>query len=118
MRRALLAALLGTALLAFWVMHAHYAERDETRAVLAVRTKRFAGNTRSRVGTYLRATRPGVELVYSVRHGGPFADAVEVGLEAGADRYRFRVVVGDRSVEPLDDPTRALVESIRAFGRE
>ena len=120
-RALLLAALVLTATVALGVMYEEYGTRDRARAVLATRTARFAGTTRSRIGTWLKAHRPQASIRWSASGHGPFNDRYDVDLELGTkpvETYRFLVYLKSRRVEPRDPATRALIEDIKRWARK
>jgi len=116
-RGALVIALVGVAGLALFVLYEHYGRADRERAVVAVRTARFDGTTRARVGTFLKARRPGASLTWSAKSVGPFSDEVDVTLKIGSASppatYRFRVRVPTRDVTPRDEATSKFIDRIK-----
>ncbi len=120
---AVIAALVVTASLSLLVLYEHYGRSDRERAVVAVRTHRFAGTTRSRVGTWLKANRPAAKLDWSASNVGPMTDDVDVTLvvkeEGQPDaRYRFRVAVASRDVTSRDADTTKFIATIKSWSRE
>lgn len=120
---AVVAALVGVSALSLFVLYEHYGSTDRARAVVAVRTHRFAGTTRSRVGTWLNANRPDAKVEWTAVSVGPLTDEVDVTLvlrEAGQPeaRYAFRVALGRREVTARDAATSKFIDTMKSWSRE
>ncbi len=118
-RVALLVALVGTAALGLFVLDEHYGKRDLERAVIAVRTERFGGTTRARIGPWLKAHHPNARLEWHAESLGLFTDDVDVTLQVGDGmKLQFRVAVSSKSVTPRNEETARLIQLIKEWARE
>lgn len=112
-------ALVGVAALGTFVLYEHYGLSDRARAVIAVRTERFGGTTKARVGTWLAAHHPAAKVDWAAVSVGPFTDEVDVTLTVeGVGAWRFRVEVGSRRVTPRDPSTVQLIDQIKSWASE
>jgi len=101
-----------------WITIDHFDDRDMDRALLVAQTTRFGPGTRGRIAAYLADQDPNARLDWSAEPPALFESTVPVALETTGNRaqtYRFRVHMNDRTVEPMDDPSRSLINQIATW---
>ena len=120
-RQGLVWSLLLSSVLGLSLLVDRFDREDQARALMVIKVARFGDTTRSRLDLWFAAHRIKPSLTWTSSAPGLFDLTVPIRLsvdsQSGRESYQMAVNPATREVRGLDESSRALLASVRAWAQ-